>query len=90
MKTLWYKNYNSYNLPMTSDGSTVGPYNTPSLGSKVTTRVDVTVAAANGEVGFADTADITVIEPDGGRTQVGGFFHGQVIKIVSFKCLINS
>ena len=47
-----------------------GPFNSPRLGSTETTRIVVTSAAANGEVGFAMTSDVVVTEPDGGSNQV--------------------
>ena len=47
-----------------------GPFNTPRLGTTTETKIEVTVDAANGEVGFVATEDITVTEPDRGTNQV--------------------
>lgn len=40
-----------------------GAYNSPILGSKVTVLVPVTLAVANGEIGFQSIQPITVNEP---------------------------
>ncbi len=57
-------------LQYSGSSSAPGPYNTPRLGSTVTTQIVVTPGAANGEVGFAGTANVVVMEPDGGSNQV--------------------
>lgn len=40
-----------------------GAYNSPTLGNKVTVTVPVTLAVANGEIGFQSVQPITVDEP---------------------------
>ena len=56
--------------PFTSDlclvAVNVGPYNTPALGLKRHTQVYISPAEANGEVGFASLAPVTVEEPGDG------------------------
>ena len=48
----------------------LGAFNSPTLGSRVSIAVGVASADANGEVGFASTQTLSVNEPVGSSTPV--------------------
>ena len=58
------------NQPFRYSESNVGPYSTPSLGSKQLATVPVTDDVANGEIGFVSTQRIVLQEPEEGTRMV--------------------